>query len=143
MSANGLFFFSTASFAPLYSNLHSRSLCVFVRVPCGQNLVHPTLRQQKVKTMSIFPPVLPAQPSGSRPTLFSVREDTTVFSGILRLRRRYHIWRILGNSPAATSSASGSCPELLPVKPIEKSIEKKVLCLLTYLFTSFLTLTPT
>ena len=54
-----------ASFATLYSNLPSPSLCVFVRVPCGQNLVHPTLRQQKVKTMSIFPPVLPAQPSGS------------------------------------------------------------------------------
>ena len=58
-----------ASFATLYSNLPSPSLCVFVRVPCGPNLVHLALWHQK-KNIFIFPPVLPAPPSECRPHPF-------------------------------------------------------------------------
>ena len=75
-----------ASFATLYSNLPSPSLCGIVRVPCGQNLVHLALRQQK-KTYLFFHPSSPLHPPNAAPTHFTVREDATVFSDTLRFRR--------------------------------------------------------
>ena len=107
-----------------------------VRVPCGQNLVHLALRQQKKNYFSTRPPRStlrmpppPISPSARMPLFSATPSDSAV--------------KTISAGSSGTSPAFGSCPELLPVKPIEKGIEKKGICLLTYLFTSFLTLTPT
>jgi len=107
-----------ASFATLYSNLPSPSLCVFVRVPCGPNLVHLALWHQKKKhiyfstrpprsTLRIPPP--PISPSARMPLFSATPSDSAV--------------KTISAGSSGTRPAFGSCPQLLPVKPIEKGIK--------------------
>ena len=76
-----------ASFATLYSNLPSPSLCGIVRVPCGQNLVHLALRQQKKRHLSFSTrpprstlrmPPQPISPSARMPLFSATPSDSAV-----------------------------------------------------------------